>query len=197
MTTEAPSPAEPFTPERLAAYIQDKRPQLLAYIARSLGDALRKKVEPEDLLQEVSMHAVRSLAEADLSKGDPFSWLCQIAEHRIIDAHRRFFQTQKRDAGKEVSIERRSDEPQKGGLIDMLVASMTTASQAFSRDQRYLRLAAALDKLPEIQRQALRLRYVEGLSSKEVAERIGKTDGAVRVMLTRSIQQLQTILGEQ
>ena len=42
---------------------------------------------------------------------EPFGWLCQIAERRIIDAHRRFFGAAKRDAGREVSINKgRADE---------------------------------------------------------------------------------------
>jgi len=72
---------------------------------------------------------------------------------------------------------------------------MTTASKAFSRNQREMKLMTALEQLPEDQREALRLRYVEGLQSKEIAERIGKSDGAVRVMLSRSLSKLQEILG--
>jgi RNA polymerase sigma-70 factor (ECF subfamily) len=44
------------------------------------------------------------------------------------------------------------------------------------------------------QQQALWLRYVEGLPSKDIAERLGKTDGAVRVTLTRALGQLQQII---
>ena len=61
--------------------------------------------------------------------------------------------------------------------------------------QREARLAEALAALPEEQREALRLRYVEGLPSKQIAQQLGKTDGAVRVMLTRSLAKLQTMLG--
>ena len=53
----------------------------------------------------------------------------------------------------------------------------------------------ALGKLPAEQREALRLRYVENLPSKEIAARLGKSDGAVRVMLTRALGQLQQLLG--
>ena len=53
----------------------------------------------------------------------------------------------------------------------------------------------ALGSLPEDQREALRLRYVDGLPTKDIAQRLRKTDGAVRVMLTRSLDKLQQILG--
>jgi RNA polymerase sigma-70 factor (ECF subfamily) len=53
----------------------------------------------------------------------------------------------------------------------------------------------ALEELPEDHRDALRLRYFEGLGSKEIAERLGKSNGAVRVMLSRSLSKLQELLG--
>jgi len=179
----------------LGEFMTARRPQLLAYIEHQLGPALRRKVEPEDMLQEVSMEAVRSHAGVDLSERDPFGWLCQIAERRIIDAHRKFFGAQKRDAGREVGLGTPGGDTRHAAVIDMLAASMTTASKAFSRSQREIQLLSALGTLPEDQREALRLRYLEGLPSKAIAERLGKTDGAVRVMLTRSLNRLQQILG--
>lgn len=181
--------------EALAAFLSARRPMLLAFIERRLGLSLRRKVEPEDVFQEVSAEAVRSLVSVDLAGREPFSWLCQIAERRIVDAHRRFFGAAKRAAGREVSLDKPSAAESQAGMIDILAASMTTASQVFSRNVRHGRLAEALEELPEDQREALRLRYVEGLPSKEIAERLGKTDGAIRVMLTRSLARLQTMLG--
>lgn len=184
--------------QALADFIVLKRPQLLAFIDRRLGAALRRKIEADDLFQETSAEAVRSLGEVDLADRDPFNWLCQVAERRIIDAHRRFFGSQKRDAGREVSLNAgggsSTSDTSRPGLINLLVASMTSASQAFSRDQRQMKLLTALEKLPEDHREALRLRYLENLPSKDIAEKLGKSDGAVRVMLTRSLAKLQQIL---
>jgi len=181
--------------QALAAFIASRRESLLAFIERRLGMALRRKIEPEDVFQELSAEAVRSLPSLDLGTRDPFGWLCQLAERRIIDAHRRFFGAAKRDAGRELSIDKQSPDESRAGMIEMLIASMTTASEAFSRNVRYARLTAAMATLPDDQREALRLRYVDGLPSKEIAERLGKSDGAVRVMLTRSLNRLQQVLG--
>ncbi len=181
----------------LGQFITLRRLPLLAYIERRLGAALRRKLEPDDLLQEVSAEALRALPTAALGDRDPFGWLCQIAEFRIIDAHRRFFGSQKRAAGREVSLDAPGNDSSGGGLIHLLAASMTTASQAFSKDQKQMRMYAALDQLPEDHREALRLRYLEGLPSKEIAQRLNKSDGAIRVMLTRSLAKLQTLLGDE
>lgn len=181
--------------EALGEFLQSRRYQLLAYIERQLGAALRTKLEPDDIYQEVSTHALRSLSEMDLSDRDPFGWLCQLAQRRIIDAHRRFFGAQKRAAGREVPLGTPGGETNRAALIDILVASMTTPTAAFSRDQRHIRLLDAISELPELHREALRLRYVEGLASKEIAEQLDKSDGAIRVMLSRSLSRLQKILG--
>jgi RNA polymerase sigma-70 factor (ECF subfamily) len=183
--------------DALAEFLQSHRPQLMAFIERQLGTALRRKVEPDDIFQEASAEAVRALPTTELGDRDPFSWLCQIAERRIIDLHRRFFDAQKRDAGREVPLgSSGGTESQPAGLINMLVASMTTPSQAFSRNAREAKLNEALLKLPDEQREALRMRYVENLPSKQIADKLGKTDAAVRVMLTRSLKKLQDLLGD-
>lgn len=184
--------------EALAQFIELRRRPLLAYIERHMGPALRRKVEPDDIVQEVASDSLRSLASIELGDRDPFSWLCQIAERRIIDAHRHHFGAQKRAAGREVSLDAPAGgDSSRAGLINLLVASMTSASQAFSKGQKQLRIAEAIAGLPEDQRQALHWRYVEGLPSKLIADRLGKSDGAVRVMLTRSLAKLQTLLDPQ
>ncbi len=182
--------------QALGEYIEVHRRPLLAYVERHMGDGLRRKVEPEDVLQELSADALRSLAQYDLADRDPFGWLCQIAERRIIDAHRRYFGAQKRAAGREVSIHGGGGaaDTSRAGLVDLLVASMTSASRAVSRDEKQLKMMAALEQLSEDQRDAVRLRYLEGWPSKQIAEHLGKTDGAVRVMLTRALTKLQGLL---
>jgi RNA polymerase sigma-70 factor (ECF subfamily) len=179
----------------LAEYLAVARKPLLAFIERQLGTALRRKVEADDIFQEVSVEAVRALAEADFAHREPFSWLCQIAERRIVDAHRYHFGAQKRDAEREVPLGSPGGDSRHAAIVDLLVVSMTTPTQALSRQGREARLYQALASLSDEQREALRLRYVENRPSKEIAERLGKSDGAVRVMLTRSLDRLQRILG--
>jgi RNA polymerase sigma-70 factor (ECF subfamily) len=82
-------------------------------------------------------------------------------------------------------------------LVDLLVASITSPSQAMARGQREKAVVQAMQRLPQESRDALRMKYVEGLPSKEIAERLGKSDGAIRVMLTRTLNKLQRILEDQ
>jgi len=137
----------------MAEFIEERRPQLLAFIERKLGPALRRKLEVEDVFQEVSVDCVSALAEVGL--GTP------------------------------------GGATRDGGLINLLVASMASPSQAFSRQQR----VEEIDALPPDQSEAIRLRYVEEMPTKEIAKLLSKTDGAVRVMLTRTLKQLASRLG--
>ncbi|MEX0677998.1 MAG: sigma-70 family RNA polymerase sigma factor [Pirellulales bacterium] len=179
----------------LADYLVEIRKPLLAFIERQLGAGLRRKIEVDDIFQEVSVEAVRALNDADFDEREPFSWLCQIAERRIVDAHRRYFGAEKRDARREVPLGTPGGSTQHAAVIDLLVASMTSPTAALSRKGHEARLFQALASLPEEQREALRMRYVEGLASKEIATRLNKSDGAIRVILTRSLDRLQRILG--
>lgn len=185
-------------PASLAEYGQRQSRALRAYIERRLGVALRRKVEPDDMLQETLAEALRALPTTELVDRDLFGWLCQLAEQRIIDAHRRYFAAQKRDAGREVSFDppRGGGETGEAGFLPLLAASLTTPSQAFSRNVREQRLHEALAELPEDQREALRLRYVDNLPSKEIASRLGRTDAATRVLLTRALKRLEKTFHE-
>lgn len=180
--------------EALGPYFELRQSHLLMYIQRKLGTALRAKIEPEDIFQEVCTSAVKALPTYKLGDRDPFGWLCQLVDRRIVDAHRRYFEAEKRAAAKEVAGNAKATSG-RAALIDLMVASMTSPSMVFSRNQRVMRMLGALDELPEEPKEALRLRYVLGLPSKEIAERMGKSDGSVRVMLSRALDKLQGIMG--
>ena len=77
----------------------------------------------------------------------------------------------------------------------MLSASLTSPTQAVVRNERQARLAEALASFPAEHRELLRLRYGEGLPTKDVATRIGKSEVATRVLLSRLVHRLQELLG--
>jgi len=185
--------------DSLAEFLNVNQKQLMAFISRRLGEGLRRKVEVEDIFQEVSAEAIRSITPEFPGEREPFSWLCHVAERKIVDAHRHHFDAQKRDAGKERALDARSSGGGGGevGLVNMLVKSMTTPSAAFSRNAREGRMMEAIGSLSEDQQTAIRLKYIENKPSKEIAEVLGKSDAAVRVMLTRTMKQLHELLTEE
>ena len=182
--------------DALAKYIVQRTPQLLGFIEKRMSDGLRRRVEPTDILQELTTSAWQALSGVEWGDRDPFGWLCQQAERRIIDAHRRHFGAQKRSASREVNLSTGGSggDDDSGGMANLLAASITSPSGVLSRQQKEFHMLQALESLPEDAREALRMRYVDGLPSKEIAEKLGRSDGAVRVLLTRSLQKLQDIL---
>ena len=183
----------PNTPDELVALLEGRRPHLLAYIDRRLGTGLRRKVEPLDIYQETAIAALNAWPTLELGDRDPFGWLCQVAEQRIIDCHRRFA-AQKRASDREVSAHVKPVDASRE-LIDLLAASLTSASQVVARNERQAKLNAAIAQLAPEAREVLRMRYVEAMPTKAIAEAVGKTDGAVRVLLTRTLHKLQELLG--
>lgn len=177
----------------LLEFIEVHRAPLLAFINKNMSDGLKTKVEATDILQEVSLNAVESLSQFDFEQKTPFNWLCHLSERRIIDNHRKYFQAQKRAAGREVK-QRSPSDGEGQGFMDLLIASITSPSQAFSRGAKEMKLLLALESLPEENREAIRLKYVEGVPTKEIAVQLGKSDVAVRVMVSRSMVKLQEIL---
>jgi len=177
----------------LAEYLNVCRNPLLSFILKNMSQSLRSKIEAEDIFQEVCSYAVQNVEEVDFGQQQPFGWFCEIAKRRIVDTQRKFA-AQKRSAHHEVGIFGRSGD--QTGLVNMLVASITSPSAAFSRQQKEFKLLSAMEQLKPDQQEVLRLRYGLGMPSKQIAENIGKSDGATRVLITRSLKKLESILAE-
>jgi len=177
--------------EALAEYMEKKRSVLLALIRRNMSASLARKVDPQDVLQEVAIHAFNGLAEVDLTRVSPYAWLCRLAEQRIIDAHRRYFSAGKRSAHVEVGLYDPRSADHSGAFADILVASLTTPTQFIARDEKTRALLEQFERLSPEVREALSLRYVNGLSLQDIARKLGKSEGSVRVMLSRGVKKLK------
>lgn len=59
------------------------------------------------------------------------------------------------------------------------------------RDEAAVYLANCLEEIPDTQREALRLRYVEGCSLKEIAAKMDKSEMAAAGLLKRGLQALR------
>ena len=176
---------------QLGEYLRLCRAPLLSFILKNMSDALQKRVEAEDLYQEVCSAAIQNAEAIDFQGKQPFGWLCELARRKIVDCQRRH-NADKRAAHAEVGIFGARGEST--GLVNMLVASITSPSAAFSRQQKQHQLVSAMQQLTDEQQRVLQLRYGQGLSSKEIAAELGKSDGATRVLLTRSLKKLEQLV---
>lgn len=179
--------------DALGQYLELHRPRLLGLLRVIAGQHLTQVMELDDLFQEVSASAIAALAKVPKdAEFDVDAWLDQLARRRVVDAHRRFFGAQKRAAGKQRNFSQWDSATSGAGQLEQwLIASMTSPSMAVSRNFRLARVHAALAQLPQDQQQMLRLRFVDNLTTREIAARMNKTDVAVRVALSRTLKQLE------
>ncbi len=178
--------------QALAEFIEKNRDRISGFIRSITGQHLLAVVEIDDLIQEVSTAALTGLPTAPLDQYEPMQWIQQIARRRVVDAHRFHFDAQRRDVSRQQSIHaQQSGNAESQGIEALLAASMTSPSAAVSRDIRMVRMNEAVDGLSDEQKAAVRMRYAEGLPTKEIAQKLGKTDVAIRVLLSRSMRLLE------
>ena len=125
----------------------------------------------DDLVQDVFIRALRRLSA--LRKSECFgAWLAAIARNLANDFHRRSL----------------SEEP--------MPEAVEIADETANTDQQSdaARVLDAIRNLPDVYRETLILRLVEGMTGPEIAERTGLTHGSVRVNLHRGMQQLRAVL---
>lgn len=152
--------------------------RLYEHYARMVHGVLLAKVPldaVDDLVQDVFIRAMRSVSM--LRKNDSFgAWLAAIARNVANDYHR--------NAPREEQLEDEvSDREIVGDASDPDSPAVYRASG--------LAALNAIRSLPEAYREPLILRFVEGMTGPEIAERTGLTHGSVRVNLHRGMQMLR------
>ena len=133
--------------------------------------------DAEDLLLEVFLAAFeeqRLLAVPDEKR---LAWLLSVAQHKLIDYYRR---SHRREQVPLEAVE---------GALEADEAETPEAVALHHEQQAYLR--AALQALPQTQREVLELRFGEGLRCTEIATVLGKREGAVRILLWRALTFLR------
>jgi RNA polymerase sigma-70 factor (ECF subfamily) len=166
--------------ERLRARVRQRAHGLL-------GPRLAARLDASDIAQEVDLQAWANLGQLEgQTVPQLLAWVDKIVQNIITD-RRREHGAKRRDAKLEVAG---------GDLFPGIAADATTPSQGALRNEDQVRLAQALQHLPEKQRLVVQLRLYEGLPYEEVAERVGVTVGNARVLLLRATEKLAQELGE-
>ena len=169
------------------------RPYLNVIAQRMLNERIRGRLDPNDVVQVTFLEASRDFPSF---RGDSIdsllAWLRNILRNNVQTAHQEHLLTQKRSARMERNISVRSSSDNSSIGIDGLIPSeASTPSQRLMKSEAAAELAAMLETLPETQRQAIRLRYLEGCSVRDIAEVMAKTEMAVAGLLKRGLQTLR------
>ncbi len=179
-------PTELPTPEQFRSYLK-----LLAEM--HLGRQARAKLEASDLVQQTLLDAHRGRERfRGRSDAEMAAWLRRLLTCNLVDA-RRAQGRDKRDAARERSLEQALDASSMR-LETMLAADQSSPSQRADRNESVLRLADALARLPEANRQALVMRHIQGASLAEISEELGRTPAAIAGLIKRGLTELRTLM---
>ncbi|MEM7282977.1 MAG: sigma-70 family RNA polymerase sigma factor [Pseudomonadota bacterium] len=175
--------------DSLGELLEHYRAYLTVLAQRYLDTRLRGRLDAADVVQVTFLEAQRDLPAFRGSQIEELlGWLRHILRNNVSSAHQKHIYTQKRSAGREVSNSPTDSRP---AITDLAPSETTSPSQRMMRDEAAVYLANCLEDLPDTQREALRLRYVEGCSLKEIAVAMKKTEMAVAGLLKRGLKALR------
>jgi RNA polymerase sigma-70 factor, ECF subfamily len=173
----------------------------LHLLARTQIDLhLQGRVDPSDLVQETMLEAFRDFGQfRGRTEGELLAWLRRILVHNLARIGEKHLGTRKRDARREISLHRRvADLERSSDQMDAaLVSQATSASGRAQRRELAAILADALARLKVDHREVIVLRNLEGLSFEEVARRMGRSAGAVRMLWLRALDRLKQHLEQE
>src|SRR5262245_30707401 len=151
----------------------------LRVLARAgLDPRLQSKLDPSDVVQQTLLEANRDRA-AFRGQGPEAlrAWLRQILTRNLANALRDFRRA-RRDVGREQALDAWVAESS-ARVEAWLAAEGSSPSAGVQRQEEAARLAAALEKLPEAQREVVALRHLHGWSLCDIARHLGRTRPAV------------------
>lgn len=166
----------------------------LARMARhQLADYRDLPLEASDIVQSSLLEAFRQHASFQGKSPAEFAgWLRTVLKHNIADAIRGLRRA-KRDVRRQCSLQ--STQNSCGlPLEGWLVSDQSSPSLRLDRNERQLDLQRALGQLPSDQQQAVTLHHLDGLSLREVAQTMQRSEPAIAGLLFRGLRQLRKIM---
>jgi RNA polymerase sigma-70 factor (ECF subfamily) len=158
-------------PSRFAELYEQNFHRVYAYVARRVRD----RVETQELTAQVFHKALANIGKFKW-KGSPFAaWLYRIASNAIADRAKQ-------------KLRESADQPDPS-------SQSFTATDLEAVEGR-ARLFRAVDKLPEDQRRVIVMRFADEKSIREIAEELGRSEGAVKQLQFRALENLRNRLNE-
>jgi RNA polymerase sigma-70 factor (ECF subfamily) len=160
-----------------------------------LAPQLRGKLDPSDVVQQTLLQAYQARDQfRGRSEAERAAWLRQILVRNLAQTVRDFGRA-KRDLAHEQSLQAAVD-ASSARLEAWLAADQSSPSQQAEQGEQALRLAEALEQLPQAQREALVLQHWQGLSLAEIGGHLGRSPEAVAGLIKRGLKQLRHLLQE-
>jgi RNA polymerase sigma-70 factor, ECF subfamily len=172
--------------EALSSAFEKYQRRLAVLIHFKLSDRGRTFAEVDDIVQETFLRAFRDIHNFNYqSPGSFLRWLSAIADHVIIDRIR--YQGRERRAREEIPF-RSASNPAGPEPPDT-----KTPSRLLAQQEAVERLLARLAALPEDYRNAILMAKIEGRTTAEIAEKLGKTREAVALLVFRAVKRFRAL----
>jgi RNA polymerase sigma-70 factor (ECF subfamily) len=174
--------------ESLGRLLESFRP-FVRLLVRGVRDRrLQARIDDSDLIQDAMMQIHKHF---DGFQGNTVAelvvWLRPIALRAAGHTLRDHRATGKRDITREQVVEE---------MGNVLIDAGSSPSARAIRHEQAVRIAEALTRLPEDMQQVLLGRHMDDLPHAELAERLDRTEGAVRVLYTRALRRLRELCQE-
>ena len=158
-----------------AQVYQRYAPAIFAYAYRQIG----AREDAEDLLLEVFLASLENEKFWSFSDDEQRAWLWRLARNKVADHFRRFT--------------RQPSVPLKQVTENIYANDDLAPEQVTLKREEYANLHSLLQGLSEQQQEILLLRFGHGLRCTEIAPVLNKSEGAVRMLLSRTLRLLRTI----
>ncbi len=174
-----PDSDSPNPKRSLGGLLSAAMPDLRRWILRRRGVEKLGGESIGDLIQSVCREALEA-KEGFEDRGDPSftAWLQTLTDRKLAD-RARHWSAARREAARRTSL----------GEEDLVEEQSGPEEEALRKDL-VERVLSAIGRLPRDQADVLRLQLTEGLGTAEIAERLGKSAGAVRVLRSRGLATL-------
>jgi RNA polymerase sigma-70 factor (ECF subfamily) len=178
------------------------RPALRRLIGLRLDQALWRRVDASDIVQDVLLEASQRLGDYLRDPAMPFHlWLRQIARDQVIDAYRRHRKTAKRALDRERPLAAGQGAPGFDDRSSLDLAAqlrdpgLTPAAEALRRELQS-RFQDVLHRLDGDDREIILLRHFEQLSNSDTARALGLSEAAAGMRHLRALRRLRALLSE-
>lgn len=170
---------------------EEFRSYLRLLLDAQIDPRLRSKADLSGVVQQSLLEAHQTAALQHTDSAARVAWLRRTLANNLADEIRKY-RSDKRDVRRELPVQASID--QSFDRLAGLVSPGSSPSAGAQRAETELRLAAAMDRLPEAQREALVLQHWHGWHLADIATHMGRTRMAVAGLLKRGLRQLRVEL---
>jgi len=182
--------------ESLGILLERYRAYLRTLACSKINLHLQARANPSDLVQETFLLASRHFHQfRGSSEGEWLHWLTRILRRRLIQFVRKHMGTRKRNVYREISMGQDPGSSVRRASSGRLQVADRGSSPSTCAQRRELAdlVAERLARLKPAYREVLVLRNLKGLGFEEVARRMRRSPGGVRVLWLRALEQLRRL----